>query len=64
MACESLPMRASHCIEAGGLPRHHDDPFDRMLIAQARLEQLLLMSADPVFARYEVPLFEPSERSA
>lgn len=37
MESESLPMRAAHCIEAGGLPRHHDDPLDRMLIAQARL---------------------------
>jgi len=55
-------MRAAYCIEAGGLPRHHDDPFDRMLIAQARLEELLLVSADPVFARYEVPLFEYSKR--
>lgn len=57
MRLEQLPIRASHAIAAGALPRHHDDPFDRMLIAQARLEQLLLVTDDPVFARYDVPIF-------
>lgn len=51
-----LPITALHAQEAGRLPRHHDDPFDRMLIAQARLEGLTLVSRDGAFAEYEVPL--------
>ena len=57
-----LPVEMHHAGVLVTLPYHHKDPFDRMLIAQARLEQLLLMSADPVFARYEVPLFEHNQR--
>ena len=43
-------------MAAARLPRHHGDPFDRMLIVQAQLEGLTLVTRDPVFARYEVPL--------
>ncbi len=43
----------AHGIAAGGLPRHHNDPFDRMLIAQARHDDLTLVTADRVFARYD-----------
>lgn len=54
MGFEPLPIQPSHAIAAGGLPRHHDDPFDRMLVAQARLEGLVLVSEDKVIARYGV----------
>jgi PIN domain nuclease of toxin-antitoxin system len=54
---EHLPVQAAHGIEAGGLPRHHADPFDRMLIAQARVEDLILVSEDAAFAAYEVRRF-------
>lgn len=53
---EPLPVTARHGIEAGGLPPHHRDPFDRMLIAQARIEDLVLVSDDRAFAPYEVRL--------
>jgi PIN domain nuclease of toxin-antitoxin system len=53
---EELPITARHAQLAGALPRHHDDPFDRMLIAQARCESLRLATLDPVFERYDVPL--------
>jgi PIN domain nuclease of toxin-antitoxin system len=53
---EVLPIRPAHGIAAGRLPRHHRDPFDRMLIAQALTEDLTLVSADPTFARYDAPL--------
>lgn len=43
---------------AGRLPRHHGDPFDRMLVAQARLEGLRLVTADPSILRYDVPVLE------
>jgi len=40
------------------LPLHHRDPFDRLLIAQARSEQLTVVSADRRFAAYDVPLID------
>jgi len=51
-----LPMTARHADRAGHLPRHHDDPFDRMLIAQAQLEHLVLVSRDATFKDYDVSL--------
>jgi PIN domain nuclease of toxin-antitoxin system len=57
MGFDILPILPSHAIAAGGLPRHHDDPFDRMLIAQAKVERLTLITRDAVFARYDVPIF-------
>jgi PIN domain nuclease of toxin-antitoxin system len=57
MGLDGLPILAVHAIAAGGLPRHHDDPFDRMLIAQAQIEGLALVSSDQALARYDVPIF-------
>jgi PIN domain nuclease of toxin-antitoxin system len=51
-----LPIAWRHAESAGSLPRHHDDPFDRMLIAQAQAEQLVLVSYDPAFRDYDVAL--------
>lgn len=51
-----LPIRADHALAAGSLPRHHADPFDRMLVAQARIEGLTLVSEDAAIAAYDVPL--------
>jgi PIN domain nuclease of toxin-antitoxin system len=59
---DPLPISVPHAIAAGGLPRHHADPFDRMLIAQARAENLTLVSEDAAFAAYEVPLFGQERR--
>jgi PIN domain nuclease of toxin-antitoxin system len=55
---EFLDMTASRAEAAGDLPRHHDDPFDRMLIAQARLEHLTIVMRDAQFGSYEVPLLD------
>ena len=54
-----LPMTAAHAVEAARLPSIHRDPFDRMLIAQARLEGLVLVSADARIARYDVQTLPP-----
>ena len=51
-----LPIRSRHAAEAGGLPLEHRDPFDRMLVAQARCEGLTLLSRDPQMRRYDVTL--------
>ena len=51
-----LPQDIRHYRELLGMPLHHRDPFDRLLIAQARVEGLTLVSADPNFPAYGVPL--------
>lgn len=51
-----LPIRSRHAIEAGVLPPLHRDPFDRMLVAQARCDGLTLLSRDAQVQRYDVPL--------
>lgn len=51
-----LRISADHAVEAAHLPFHHRDPFDRMLIAQARIEGLTILTADRHFARYDVAL--------
>ena len=51
-----LPIEPRHCREVLALPHHHRDPFDRLLVAQARLEGLTLLSADPNLGRYDVPV--------
>ncbi len=54
-----LPLEPAHGLEVGQLPLHHRDPFDRLLIAQARLERLTMVSADPRFGAYDVPVVRP-----
>ncbi len=49
-----LGVSASHGWSAGRLPAHHRDPFDRVLVAQARHEQLLLVTEDEALAQYDV----------
>jgi PIN domain nuclease of toxin-antitoxin system len=51
-----LPIKAQHAIVAGRLPPIHRDPVDRMLVAQARCEDLMLVTRDPNIQRYEVPI--------
>ena len=58
-ASSRWPITFDHAREAGELPRHHADPFDRMLVAQARLEGLTLVTADPNIARYDVAVLRP-----
>ena len=49
-----LPVAFVHAEQAGSLPRHHTDPFDRMLVAQAQVEGLILVTADANIPRYAV----------
>jgi PIN domain nuclease of toxin-antitoxin system len=50
----ALPLEHSHALNLCGLPRHHTDPFDRILVAQAQLERMTLMTADPLLTAYDV----------
>lgn len=47
-----LPITVEHADEQSRLPKHHGDPFDRLLVAQARIEGLTIVSIDLVFDQY------------
>jgi PIN domain nuclease of toxin-antitoxin system len=51
---ELLSIELQHALRAGVLPQIHGDPFDRMLVAQAQVERMPILTADPVIARYDV----------
>jgi PIN domain nuclease of toxin-antitoxin system len=53
---ELLPVTADHAYAVGDLPMHHRDPFDRLIIAQALLEGLTVVTRDPLVTKYEVPV--------
>jgi PIN domain nuclease of toxin-antitoxin system len=53
---ETVAITAGHALLAGALPPYHADPFDRMLIAQAQMEQFTFVSVDSRFADYDVRL--------
>lgn len=55
-AAQSLAVSLAHVLEVGRLAPHHGDPFDRLLIAQARVEGLTIVTRDHVFAEYGVAL--------
>ncbi|NJK75856.1 MAG: type II toxin-antitoxin system VapC family toxin [Richelia sp. CSU_2_1] len=52
LGVQYLEITAPHALRAAALPLHHRDPFDRMLIAQAQIEGMTLVSADSMFDRY------------
>ena len=51
-----LPIAFAHAEHVRALPAIHRDPFDRMLIAQARVEGLTILTRDPAFAKYGVAI--------
>jgi PIN domain nuclease of toxin-antitoxin system len=51
-----LALEWEHARVAGGLPLHHRDPFDRMLVAQAIVERLTIVTRDEAIGRYPVPV--------
>jgi PIN domain nuclease of toxin-antitoxin system len=51
-----LPIRITHATALRRLPAIHRDPFDRLLIAQAQVESLTVVTSDPVFDRYRIPV--------
>ncbi|MBE9175430.1 type II toxin-antitoxin system VapC family toxin [Synechocystis salina LEGE 06155] len=53
---ELLNVDLSHILTLSQLENHHRDPFDRLLIAQARMEKMTLISCDPIFQDYDCPI--------
>ena len=55
-----LPIEVAHAVAAGELPPHHRDPFDRMLVAQAQLDDLTIVADDAEIAKYDATLLDAS----
>jgi PIN domain nuclease of toxin-antitoxin system len=55
-AGHALPVTVGHATAVAGLPPHHHDPFDRILVAQARIEGAVIVSGDPALQAYDVPV--------
>jgi len=53
---QMLPLEITHCEQVSKLPFHHRDPFDRMLISQAMVEEMAIMTGDGQFSGYGIPL--------
>jgi len=53
---KELPLTAKHANRLTKLPYHHKDPFDRLLIAQAKVEQLMIITSDNIFKSYKIPI--------
>lgn len=52
----SLPIEQKHVLAVGQLPDHHQDPFDRILVAQAQVEGMTLVTADKLLDLYDIPI--------
>ncbi len=57
-----LPVEHAHALRVAELPSHHADPFDRLLVAQAQVERMTLMTADPELLAYQVETLWAGER--
>jgi PIN domain nuclease of toxin-antitoxin system len=51
---DALPVTLEHALDTAALPAHHRDPFDRLIIAQARVERLPILTSDADFRKYSV----------
>jgi PIN domain nuclease of toxin-antitoxin system len=57
-----LPVEHLHALRVSALPLYHRDPFDRLLVAQAQIENVPIMTADPVFERYGIQIIKADDR--
>ncbi len=57
-AFTDLPIEVEHAVASAELPKHHKDPFDRLLVAQARLEGMTLVARDDELDAYDVPILD------
>ena len=53
-----LAIELAHVLRVAALPSHHRDPFDRLLVAQAQIENLTILTADPALRAYDVDLMD------
>lgn len=57
---DEIAIEVEHAVLAAELPQHHADPFDRLLVAQATIEELTLVTSDPEVAKYDVATLDAS----
>ncbi|MBW2427319.1 MAG: type II toxin-antitoxin system VapC family toxin [Deltaproteobacteria bacterium] len=55
---EMLAITAEHAHAVGNLPAYHRDPFDRMLIAQAKIERMTIVTRDTIIKHYKIPIIK------
>ncbi len=55
---ELLSITSDHAFAVGDLPMHHRDPFDRMIISQAKFEGLTIVTHDNIFKKYDIPVLK------
>ena len=51
---QAMPIEHAHVLRVGSLPPHHRDPFDRLLVAQAQIERVAILTSDPQLEAYDV----------
>jgi len=56
LGIEPMPVTHAHALDVSELPRYHTDPFDRLLISQARVENMVILTADRAFRLYPVKI--------
>lgn len=56
LGVELLPIAAAHVYAVMGLPHHHSDPFDLLLVAQCKAEGLAIVASDAMIQRYPIPI--------
>lgn len=56
---DGLAVEHTHALQVATMPRHHRDPFDRLLIAQSQIESIPIITADPAFEAYDVEVIKP-----
>jgi PIN domain nuclease of toxin-antitoxin system len=61
---QTLPVLMSHALHVCSLPNHHQDPFDRLLVAQAQFEHLPILTMDAEIVKYDVRVLGPDDRPA
>jgi PIN domain nuclease of toxin-antitoxin system len=54
----AMPVNHAHALRAGALPPHHRDPFDRLLIAQAQIEDLPILTSEGQMEKYDVEVIK------
>ncbi|MDR3074317.1 MAG: type II toxin-antitoxin system VapC family toxin [Deltaproteobacteria bacterium] len=61
---QELPITGLHCLAVSDLPMLHKDPFDRILLAQAKVEGIPLVTADSIMRKYPAPIIYPWRRGS
>ena len=62
LGTQALAIELTHVLRVAALPPHHRDPFDRLLVAQAQVEDLAILTSDPALRAYDVDVLDAESR--